>query len=659
MKLASRNVLQSMSNFLPFGLSSVVMFIMNLMIATILLSPSLKKLQGSGSFAMLLGLGLIVLSIFATIFMIYSYRFLLKRRTKEFGLYNILGLKKRHIVRISILELMMMFLATVIAGTVLGIILAKFFYLILIHLLGEHYFDLQWSPLAVGIVTAIFACIYLLLMIISSFSIRRQSSLELLKNASKGEREPKSRGILALLGIIFLAIGYYLAVTVASPLDALTKFFIAVLFVIFGTLLFYMSFTIWLLKRQKKNQHYYYQPKHFITVSSMLYRMKQNAVGLANITILVTMTFVTLATTVGLYSSINGFLDDYFVRNTIININTTKQQSTSFIDQVAEEDGVPLKHKIVYEMSNSMIGAMNNGKFENKQKLSSLTAVNFMTADTYQQLTGNKVHLSGNEAIAFPAVGSFNEDQVKFGNHTFKIKDKIDGIRNFPSISMTASNWLILIVNSKAEIQPVLDAASKVAGGHYTLGFETTISADMTAKDAKKLRLVISEYRVNGNKPIQRIDEGKMVSGTAPSLQSYDDMHQQFLAFAGGFLFIGLVLGFTFILGTALIIYYKQISEGEQDKRSFEILQEVGLSKNEVRQTIRSQVLLVFFLPIAVAIVHFGFAFIMIQKLISLFGTTRFSLLLLTSIGTIAVVAVIYYIIYKQTSRAYYRLVER
>ncbi|WP_241654686.1 FtsX-like permease family protein [Sporolactobacillus shoreae] len=632
---------------------------MNLIITTILFSPSLKKLQGGSSFAVLLGLGLIVLTIFATIFMIYSYRFLLKRRTKEFGLYNILGLKKRHIVRISILELFMMFLATVIAGTVLGIILAKFFYLIFIHLLGENYFDLQWSPLAVMIVTVIFACIYLLLMIISSFSIRRQSSLELLKNASKGEKEPKSRGILALLGIVSLAIGYYLAVTVTSPLDALTKFFIAVLFVILGTLLFYLSFTIWLLKRQKKNKDYYYQPKHFIIVSSLLYRMKQNAVGLANITILVTMTFVTLATTVGLYSSINGFLDDYFVRNTIINVNTTQQQSNAFIDQVAEKNGIPLKHKIVYEMSNSIIGAMSHGKFENKQKLSSLTAVNFMTADTYKQLTGKSVHLKDNEAIVFPAVGSFNESSVQFGHHTFNIKDKINGIRNFPSISLTASNWLILIVNSKSQIQPVLDAASKASGRQYALGFETTISADVTAKDAKKLNLVLSDYLVDGNKPIQRIDEGKMISGTAPSLRSYDEMHQQFLAFAGGFLFIGLVLGFTFILGTALIIYYKQISEGEQDKRSFEILQEVGLSGEEVRQTIRSQVLLMFFLPIAVAIVHFGFAFIMIQKLISLFGATRFSLLLLTSAGTIAVVAAIYYIIYKQTSRAYYRIVER
>ncbi|MCO7127597.1 ABC transporter permease [Sporolactobacillus shoreicorticis] len=670
-KLASRNIRQSISNFLPFGLSSVVMFLMNLMIATILFSPSLKKLPGAGNFAMLLGLGLTVLTVFATIFMIYSYRFLLKRRTKEFGLYNILGLKKRHIVRISILELMMMFLATVVAGTVLGIILAKFLYLFLIHLIGESYFDLQWSPLAVGIVTAIFACIYLLLMIISNISIHRQSSLELLKNASKGEKEPKSRIILALLGLVSLAIGYYLAVTVVSPLDALTKFFIAVLFVIFGTLLFYMSFTIWLLKRQKKNKNYYYQPKHFITVSGMLYRMKQNAVGLANITILVTMTFVTLATTVGLFSSINGFLGDYFLRNTLINVNTTQQRSIEFIDQVAEKNGLALNNKIVYELSNRLTGAMNDGRFENKQNLANLTAVNFMTADTYTQLTGNKIHLRENETIAYPAVGRFHESNVRFWNHTFKVKEKISEIRNFPSTSMMASNWLILIVNSKEQIQPILDDASKAAGNRYKMGYDTTISADLTAKDAKKFQKVLSYYRVNGNDPIKRINdsetkieqddrgEAKTIAGMPPTFERYDDMHEQMTSFAGGFLFIGLILGFTFILGTALIIYYKQISEGEQDKRSFEILQEVGLSKDEVRQTIRSQVLLVFFLPIAVAVVHFGFAFIMIQKLISLFGTTRFNLLLLTSIGTIAVVAVIYYLIYKQTSRAYYRIVER
>ncbi|MFX3619078.1 MAG: FtsX-like permease family protein [Sporolactobacillus sp.] len=661
LKLASRNIRQSMSNFLPFGLSSVVMFLMNLMIATILFSPSLKKLPSWGNFAMLLGLGLVVLILFATIFMIYSYRFLLKRRTKEFGLYNILGLKKRQIVRISILELLMIFGATVVAGTVLGIILAKFLYLILIHLLGENYFVLQWSPRAVMIVTLAFACIYLLLMLIGSISIHRQSSLELLKNASRGEKEPKSRSILAFLGMISLAIGYYLAVTVTSPLDALTKFFIAVLFVIFGTLLFYMSFTIWLLKRQKKIKNYYYQPKHFITVSSMLYRMKQNAVGLANITILVTMTFVTLATTIGLYSSINGFLNDYFVRNTVMNVNSTQERSIALIDRVAEKKGVPLKHKIVYEMSSTIVGAMHNGKFENKQNLSSLTAVNFMTADTYEKLIGKNIHLQRNEVIAYPAVGSFNENKVKFWNHTFDIKQKIKRINHFPSTSRMASNWLILIVNTKEQIQPLLDDAVRGAGGQNKLGFETTISADMMAKDAKKLRNALSDYRANGDQPIQRMDKGKeqTLAGMPPTFERYDEMHQQLLSFAGGFLFIGLILGFTFILGTALIIYYKQISEGEQDKRSFEILQEVGLSGEEVRQTIRSQVLLVFFLPIAVAIVHFAFAFIMIQKLISLFGTTRLSLLLMTSIGTIAVVAMIYYIIYKQTSRAYYRMVER
>jgi ABC-type transport system, involved in lipoprotein release, permease component len=658
-KLASRNIRQSMSNFLPFGLSSIVMFIMNLMIATILLSPSLKKLQGAQSLAILLILGLIVLSLFATIFIIYSYRFLLKRRAKEFGLYNILGLKKRQIVRIAILELLFMFALTIVAGTLLGIILAKFFYLILINLLGENYFDLQWSPLAVFIVTAIFAFIYLLLMIISSFSIRHQSSLELLQNANKGEKEPKSRGILALLGLISLVIGYYLAVTVASPLDALTKFFIAVLFVILGTILFFLSFTIWLLKRQKKRKNYYYQPRHFITVSSMLYRMKQNALGLANITILVSMTFVTLATTVGLYSSINGIVNSYFVRNTIITVNTTQQQSTAFVNRVAEKNGVTLNHKLVYELSGSLIGAMSNGRFENKQKLSGLTGINFMTADTYKKLTGKTVRLRANEAIAYPAVGSFNENKVTFWNHSFAIKDKIKDIRNFPSITFTASNWLILIVNGKDQIQPVLNDAAKASGGLNPLGFDTTISADMTAKDTKTLQSALADYRVNGNQPIQRINSGQELRGTAPTLQSYDYFHKQFMTFAGGFLFIGLILGFTFILGTALIIYYKQISEGEQDKRSFEILQEVGLSRDEVRQTIRSQVLLVFFLPIVVAVVHFGFAFIMIQKLISLFGTTRLSLLLLTSIGTIAVVAAIYYLIYKQTSRAYYRIVER
>lgn len=662
-KLAGRNIRKSVGNFLPFGLASTMMFIMNFVLATILLSPSLKKLAGAANVAMLLGLGLVVLTLFATIFMIYSYLFLLKRRTKEFGLYHILGLKKRQIVHISVLELSMMFAVTVVAGTVLGTILAKFLYLILINLLGEHTFDLQWSPLAAAVVIAIFASIYLLLVVIGSISIHRQSSLELLSNASKGEKEPKSHGILALLSVACLGIGYYLAVTVTSPLDALVKFFIAVLFVICGTILFFLSFTIWLLKRQKKNTRYYYQPKHFITVSSMLYRMKQNALGLANITILVTMTFVTLATTVGLYSSINGFLNENFVRNTVINVGTTQQRSVALVNQVADEIGAPLKHQVAYEMSDSLIGVIRDGKFENRQNLSDPTSVNinFMTAATYRELTGENVHLQADEAIAYPAVGNFHERRMTFGTQTFKIKTKIHQIDNFPSTSVMAAKWLVLIVNSKTQIQPVLNEAAAAVGGHPQSGYQTTLSADMSVKDAQKLADALSQYRVDGNGPIRRVDDSKTatVAGMPPSLTSYADMHESLMSFSGGFLFIGLVLGFTFILGTALIIYYKQISEGEQDKRSFEILQEVGLSGEEVKQTIRSQVLLMFFLPITVAVIHFSFAFIMIQKLISLFGTARFVTVLMASAATIAVVAAIYYFIYQQTSRTYYRIVER
>ncbi|MFT8917554.1 MAG: FtsX-like permease family protein [Oenococcus sp.] len=664
LKLASRNIRQSLSTFLPFGLSSIVMFVMNLTIASILFSPSLRKVRSASNAAMMLALGLIVLLIFATVFMIYSYRFLLKRRTKEFGLYNILGLKKQQIIRIAVLELFMMLIVTVVIGSALGVILAKFLYLILANILGTNYFNLQWSPTAIVTITIAFLFIYLLLMIISAVTIKSQSSLELLKNESCGEKEPKARVVLAFLGIIFLAIGYYMAVTVASPLDALVKFFIAVLFVIAGTFLFYVSFTIWLLKRRKKNKKYYYQPKHFITVSSMLYRMKQNAVGLANITILVTMTFVTLATTIGLYTSINGFLRGSFVRNTMINFNTTLPKSQSLIGQVAKENNIPLKNSIAYSMSDSLYGSIKQGKFKTIQRFSTLTAINFMTADMYTQLTGKKVQLSDNQAIAFPLIGNFDAKQITFGQHRFHIKEKISSMRNFPTRSLTASNWLLLIVNSEKQVQPILDQSGKRGNSlNSDLHFQSTISMDLSAKNAVKLDKALSDYRLNGsNQPIRKIsDKSQLESGmgTPPNVMRYDQTRQVLMSFVGAFLFIGLILCFTFVLGTALIIYYKQISEGEQDKRSFEILQEVGLSKREVRQTIRSQVLLVFFMPIVVAVCHFAFAFVMIQKLLGLFVPTRLSLLLLTSAATIAVVALVYYLIFKQTSRVYYRLVER
>lgn len=659
LKLAIRNVRQSLGNFLPFALASTVMFIMNFVLATILLSPSVKKLQGGPQMAFLLGLGLIVLTVFAVILMVYSYRFLLKRRTKEFGLYHILGLKKRQIVHISLLELLLMFIITVVCGAAFGLVLAKFLYLILVNLLGGRSFDLQWSPAAALIVAAIFAAIYLLLALIGSVTIYRQSGLELLGNLSRGEKEPKSHGLLALLSVACLGGGYYLAVTVTSPLDALMKFFIAVLLVIAGTILFFLTFTIWLLKRQKKNKRYYYQPQHFITVSGMLYRMKQNALGLANITILMTMTFVTLATTAGLYSSVDNYLNSYFVRNTAINVAAPQSESVELVERVAKETGTALRHRVVYETSSSLTGAIKNGKFVSRQHLADVTTVNFMTAKTYRQLTGKTVRLRGNEAVVYTTDGKFAADQISFWGRTFTIKGRIAAIKNFPSANKSATDGLVLIVNHKAQVRPVL-AAARTAKTLWGPGFETTIYADMNPQAATKLNRALSDYRVVGA-AIHRVEPGKAkaADGILPYVDVYAKLHKAYVAFTGGFLFIGLVLGFTFILGTAQIIYYKQISEGEQDRRNFAILQEVGLSGGEVRRTIRSQVLLVFFLPITVAVVHFGFAFLMIRKLISLFGTTRFSTIFLASAATIAVVAAMYYLIYKQTSRAYYRIVER
>ena len=318
LKLAFQNIRKSLSNFSPFLLATTSMFAMTLILSNLAFSESLDQLKGADAVRMMMKFGLAIIVLFSVIIVSYSYRFLLKQRTREFGLYNILGLNKRNIATISFWELLMTFAATVITGTVLGLIFSEFLYLIFVHLIGGNYFNLKVSFTAILLTLLVFAAIFALLMCFAMVTIKRNSAISLLKDNTRSEREPRGRLIMSILSVLMLAVAYYLALSVQGPIEALLKFFIAVILVILGTYLLYIGVTIFVLKRQKANKNYYYKPEHFITTSSMLYRMKTNAVGLANITILVTMTFVTLATSVALYVGVQKVVADQYPKNTNI-----------------------------------------------------------------------------------------------------------------------------------------------------------------------------------------------------------------------------------------------------------------------------------------------------------------------------------------------------
>lgn len=645
-KLALSNLTKSWKSFAPFILATVTMFVMLFTLTSIMDSPSIHKLKGADSVAEIMSLGFVVLLIFAAIIIIYSYRFLQLQRSREFGLYDILGLGKSKIMQVAFFELVLSYILTIILGTIIGIALSKFLFLIFVNLIGGNYFNLEIAPSAIVTVSAVFGILFLILVLIAGFIIKQNSSLELLKEASKGEREPKGNIILAILGLIFLIAGYIIAISVKNPVEAIMMFFIAVLLVIVGTYLFYISFTVWYLKWRKK-QKSYYKSQNFITISSMLYRMKQNAAGLANITVLLSMTFVTLVVTVGIFAGLTNVVDQQFPREAQITAisGQSRESLQEKVQQAAVKSDSTISHLTTIAMTTDILTrTASNGNVLNLTTISgslnrnNLLQISMTTQDDLVKLGNASSNLTAGQIAVYDYSGSTKAYQnIDFYGQKFKIEQHLKTVKNLPVSNNVSDSSLIVFAND-ADYSAALKAMNE--GQNFSYGKVITSFFDIKPSKAANME---NQFPSNG--------EITMTTRT--------EMLQNGKQAMGGFLFIGFVLGISFILGAALIIYYKQLSEGTQDKRSFKILQEVGLSPKEVRQTIRSQVKIMFFLPIVVAIIHFGFAYIMVSKLIELFGINDKSLILITSVIVIAAVAAIYYLIYKATSRVYYKIVER
>ncbi|MCJ1995499.1 ABC transporter permease [Lactococcus piscium] len=650
-KLAARNFKKSLSNFAPFLLATTVMFAMTFIIANIAFSPGLDKLTGAEYARFMMIAGLVIVVFFSIIIVSYSYRFLLKQRTREFGLYNILGLNKRQISTISFWELVIAFFFTVITGTIVGLILSQFLFLIFTKIIGATYFNLGISVIAIGLSVLTFFIIFCLLMVFAFLTILKHSAISLLEDSSRSEREPRGRIIVSILSILCLGTAYYMAITIKNPLVALMSFFIAALLVIIGTYCLYMGVTIFVLKRQKANKAYYYKPEHFITTSSMLYRMKTNAVGLANITILVTMTFVTIATSVALYVGVQEVITDLFPKNTDVRVfgNDISQNKTKL-------DGFINDNQLANKSRSTYSSFTTNTDFKPDQaKHIKITTENSVTKDYAALLfvTRKDMIAIGND---LPEV---NNDQVLMytvqGNRDVKTMDwygqelavtKVSGKLKHLTNPYTVANAYIMVVKDDQELLNLTDLFNK-----------NNVIKSNDGSTSSQTIIINTDTFLNLSEKNQGIVKAKESETIRISTET--EIKQLMNGLTGGFLFIGFILGMTFILGAALIIYYKQLSEGAEDKRSYRILQEIGLTKKEVKRAINSQVLIVFFMPIIVSIIHFSAAFLMIEKLIKLFGVSNTSSIATVSLITIAIISVIYYLIYRKTSKIYYRIVER
>ena len=657
LKLASTNLKKNHRGYLPFLISMLFLVAINTMTQVIVNNEGMRTLPGGGSASAMFGLGHIVIMIFTVIFSFYTNSFLLKQRKKELGLYNILGLGKRELYQLMIWENFLSFLLVIITGLITGVVLSRLAFLILHRLIGVgNQFVFQLFPESLGFVSMLFLGIFFLLLLINCWQIKRTNPISLLHGSKKGEQEPKARWIIAILGLVLLGSGYGIAITIDSPLNALTLFFVAIILVILGTYCLFIAGSIALLKLLKRNERFYYKTNHFISISSMMHRMKQNAAGLASICILSTMVLVTAATTGSLFFGQKDVENTRYPRDVMISTFQQPEKVKTAIETVSAEKQAPITKQVYLTSTRSIMFQPKNGNYQltstedyYSSKSATVALINFMTAQEYEKHTKASVNLKDDEIYFYPVSGDIDEDQLKIENQKFKIKKRID---KFPGINQQielTDSFVVVLANQSVLEQCLTNWFPKKADAaenypEYNFMFNTNLKEKEKQIDfAQTLRSQLNQQL--GDAQFRFDDKYTFVSENK--------------VFTGGFFFLGIIFGATFILATALIIYYKQISEGIDDRERFEILQKVGMSHHEVRKVIRSQVMMVFSFPLVVAVIHLGFAFPLIKKLLVLFGLVNWKLFLLVCVIVTIIFAILYFVVYRLTARSYYQLVER
>lgn len=653
LKLAGQNIRKSMGVFAPFVLASLVLFTLICSMFLLMLSPVMETM---GSGAVSIGLGVVVLTIFSVIMEIYSFNFLMKQRAREFGLYNMLGMNKKKVALIASLELMMIFLLVVVLGSVLAGVFANVLYLIFVNL--TNYSDLHFgiAPLAFAMTAFLFAGIFFILELLAIRTIGKTSPLILFSASEKGEKEPRGNFLLAALGVLSLGVGYYLSLSSQSAgVGVIYRFFIAVLFVIAGTYLFYISFMTWYLKARRKNKGYFYTPEHFITTSQMIFRMKQHATGLANITLLAVMAFVTIATTTSLYTGMSSMTSGLYPKETSITYKVAdrsqgesayQQSVLSHFPEKAEDSLSYLTYQagLVYDGGKEIVispETIANPDF------SKIAFTYFVTQDDFRKLGNDLPELAANQ-VAFirPSEMSLLE-KVTLGDSTFENVVNLD-TAIFPDITNTL-NAAVMVVSDDSVLETIRSYYESNNPQGYQVSLDYRVFTDMTNEEVATL----------GEQAGDAYNISDANGESLGYVMQKTDFTNMIMGFRGGFLFTGFLLGISFLLGAALIIYYKQYSEGHEDKKSYKILQEVGMSAAAVKKTINSQTLTVFFMPLAMATLHFVISLVMLKQMLMILGVVSSSMIYTVSGLTLLAVVLIYFVIYKWTSRTYYRIIER
>ena len=634
-KLAVTNLKNNRKTYVPYIFTGVLTVMMFYIIDA--LSRGKGITQDTLKICLQYATGVIV--VFAVIFLFYTNSFLIKRRKKEIGVYNILGMGKRHIARMMAVETILTAGISILGGLVFGIIFGKLMYLLLLKILHNSV-DMQFSVNGTAIVQTVilFAGIFLLTYLYNILQIQLVNPVELLHGGNQGEKEPKSRWLLVIVGVAALGNGYWIALTTEAPLEALLKFFVAVVCVIIGTYALFIAGSIVVLKILRKNKAYYYNPKHFTSVSGMIYRMKQNGAGLANICVLSTMVLVMVSTTVSLYAGMEDILDSRFPRDVSIVCNeadTNKEETLQrLIKEQCEKAGVKITDRVRYRYGsmNAVLKGNNLEKVEQYYPDNHFYYVEMITQEEYNRIEKKNVSLKGQEILTYTTNGKCGKKQINIAGQNYQVKKELSEMTSQPKSTAEMYKTLYIVFAKAEQIERIES---------FSYADKFNLKGD-DGKQKEALEQIQNEF-------YEKFPDGTMESRML-SRSSFYELY-------GGLFFIGIYLGSMFIMATVLIIYYKQISEGYDDRERYQIMQKVGMSKKEVKRSIRSQVLSVFFLPLIVAVIHVAVAFKVMTKILGVLNLTNVSLFAVCTIITIAVFAVFYIIVYSITAKEYYRIV--
>lgn len=654
-KLAAGNMKKNARTYVPYMLTCIITVAMYYIVKSLSQNPGVKEMIGGGYLSELMFIGSHVVALFAVIFLFYTNSFLVKRRKKEFGVFNILGMEKRHLAWVLGWETAYLALGSLVLGLLLGIIMDKAMYLLVGKIIGGGVpLGFFVSARVIGQTVQIFAVIFLLICINAIRQVHVADPIALLQAGNAGEKEPSTRWLLALAGLVSVGGGYYIAVTVSDPVASLLLFFVAVVLVIIGTYLLFTAGSIALLKILRKNRKYYYRTRHFVSVSGMIYRMKQNAVGLANICVLSTMVLVMVSTTTSLMIGMEDVVRERYPADIMVYFKEDAPQGNqAYIEAIRalqRERGLAVKNEMAYLYLG--LSASHEYKYEESHEIGVTSALDYMdelfliTLDDYNAVMKERKTLEEGEVMVYSNRTSYDLPVFKLLGREYRVAEKLDSFVGNGQYSANMCNTIYIVVPDREALLEIYDAQRELLGENAR-GIRQVYGFDMDADEEEQNAFYNDLLDCMAQNGISAVTEARA------------EAKSSFISLYGGLFFIGVFLGVLFVMATVLIIYYKQISEGYDDRERFSIMQKVGMSRDEVKSAIHSQVVTVFFLPLIVAGIHVTAAFPLISKLLVLMQLTNTKLFIACTGACFLVFAVMYVFVYNLTARTYYRIVSR